>query len=149
MPADETRLPELTASGFTKLLAQHMPQVERSGISVRSMDYGVCRLRMPVCGDYLRFGGSLSGPTMFALADLAFYGAVMSRIGPAMLAVTSTMTITFLRRPALKPLLADGRIFRVGRRLAYGDVSIFSEGEDEPVAHATGSYAIPGGAASP
>lgn len=149
MPANETREPELTASSFTKLLAQHMPHVERSGITVGAMDYGVCRIRMPVCADYLRSGGTLSGPTMFTLADLAFYGALMSRIGPVVLAVTSTMTITFLRKPALKPLLAEGRIIRVGRKLAYGDVSIFSEGEEEPVAHATGSYAIPSGAASP
>lgn len=145
MALDQSPGPALSAPEFSDLLAEHMPAVEKAGITVEAMEHGAARVRMPVSAEYLRAGGTISGPTMFTLADLALYGAVLSRIGPVALAVTSTMTITFLRKPALKPLIAEGRIIRLGRKLAYGEVNIFSEGEDEPVAHATGSYAIPGG----
>ena len=136
----------LDAEGFVRLLAEHMPQVAKAGIEVPVLRPGFCRVRLPVGEDDLRAGGTLSGPTMFTLADLALYGAVLSRIGAVALAVTSTMTITFLRKPAPRPLLAEARIIRLGRRTAYGEILLFSEGEAEPVAHATGSYAIPGGA---
>lgn len=147
MLLEDARQPALSAHAFTELLAEHMPQVGKAGLTVEEMGFGTCRIRLPVGADDLRAGGTISGPTMFSMADLALYGAVLSRIGPVALAVTSTMTITFLRKPGVKPLVAEGRVIRMGRRLAYGEISLFSDGEEEPVAHATGSYAIPSGAA--
>jgi len=135
--------PGVTVEQFTAILDRYMPQVAKSGITVVEIRHGFCRVRVDPGGDDLRAGGTLSGPTMFALADLALYGAVLSVIGPVPLAVTSTITINFLRKPAPKPLLGEARIIRTGKRLSYGEVFILSVGEEDPVAHATGSYAIP------
>lgn len=134
----------LTVEGFEDLLATHMPQVARAGIRVAAMGAGSCILRVAPADDMIRAGGTLSGPSMFALADLALYGAVLSRIGAVPLAVTSQMSINFLRKPPVKPLIAESRLLRLGKRSAYGEILIFSEGQADPVAHATGSYAIPG-----
>ena len=76
-------------------------------------------------------------------SDVALYGAVLSKIGRVELAVTTSMTINFLRRPAPADLIAEARLLKIGRRLAYGEVLIHSSGSDEPVAHATGTYSIP------
>ncbi|WP_051329812.1 PaaI family thioesterase [Niveispirillum irakense] len=132
---------------FIALLDEHMPQVRQGGLSVRAMERGLCTMVATPQPDMVRAGGTLSGPTMFALADVALYGAVLSMIGPEPLAVTSNMTITFLRKPPIRPLVAEARILKLGRKLAYGEVLIHSEGEGEEagelVAHATGNYAIP------
>ncbi|HCH7096950.1 TPA: PaaI family thioesterase [Pseudomonas aeruginosa] len=84
----------------------------------------------------LRPGGTVSGPTLMAIADVALYVAVLGEIGIVPLAVTTSLTINFLRRPA-----ADRRV--VGKTLAMGEVSLFSEGDAEPVAHVVGTYSIP------
>lgn len=143
--AQEVRTgPALTVEGFEALLAEGMPQVAKSGLRIDAMDYGSCRVRVSPDLHMARPGGTLSGPTMFAMADLALYGAVLSMIGPVPLAVTSHMTINFLRKPALKDLIAEARVLRLGKKLAYGEILLHSEGEADPVAHATGAYAIPG-----
>ncbi|ASG20624.1 PaaI family thioesterase [Nitrospirillum viridazoti] len=139
------KAPVFTPVDFDRLLEKGLPQAHRAGIRTKEMGHGTITLTMPVSEDFLRPGGTVSGPTMFALADVALYGAVLSMAGHIVLAVTSNMNITFLRRPPAKPLLAYARIVRMGRSLAYGEVTIHSEGEDDPVAHATGTYAIPRG----
>ncbi|MEI7608033.1 MAG: PaaI family thioesterase, partial [Rhodospirillaceae bacterium] len=93
--------------------------------------------------DFVRPGGTVTGPAMFALADVALYGAVLSLIGRVELAVTTSMTVNFLRRPAPVAVVAEARILKLGKRLAYGEVMLWSEGEPEPVAHVTGTYSIP------
>lgn len=133
----------LSIEGFEELLDRYMPQVGKAGIRVSAMGAGTCTLRVDPNDDMVRAGGTLSGPSMFALADLALYGAVLSRIGAVPLAVTSQMSINFLRKPPVKPMVAEARLLRLGKRSAYGEILIFSEGEADPVAHATGSYAIP------
>lgn len=133
----------LSVEAFTTLLDTYMPQVSKSGIRVAGMGPGTCTLRVEPNEDMVRAGGTLSGPSMFALADLALYGAVLSRIGMVPLAVTSQMSINFLRKPPVKAMVAEARLLRLGKRSAYGEILIFSEGEEDPVAHATGSYAIP------
>jgi uncharacterized protein (TIGR00369 family) len=91
----------------------------------------------------LRPGGTISGPAMFALADVAMYAAVLAMIGPRPLAVTTNLNINFLRRPKPGDMLADATILKIGRRLAVGEVSLRSDGEDELVAHATSTYSLP------
>jgi uncharacterized protein (TIGR00369 family) len=92
----------------------------------------------------LRPGGTVSGPVMMTLADVALYIAILARIGIVPLAVTTQLSINFLRKPrADRRLLARCRLMKLGKTLAVGEVWIYSEGEDEPVAHATGTYAIP------
>ena len=80
---------------------------------------------------------------MMALADFAMYDAVMAAVGWVPLAVTTNLTINFLRKPAPRDLLAEVRLIKIGRRLAVGDVDIRSDGEDELVAHVTSTYSIP------
>lgn len=92
----------------------------------------------------LRPGGTVSGPTMMALADTALYVALLGEIGIVPLAVTTNLNTNFLRKPvASRDLLAQCTLLKVGRNLAIGEVFLFSEGQDEPIAHATGTYAIP------
>ncbi len=92
---------------------------------------------------HLRPGGTISGPTMFAIADYVFYIAVLAMIGREPLTVTTTLTINFLRKPPVADLRAEARILKLGRTLATGDVLVFSAGVPDPVAHAVVSYAVP------
>ncbi|WP_439144095.1 PaaI family thioesterase [Planktotalea sp.] len=101
-------------------------------------------VRMPVNEEHLRPGGTISGPTMFALADVSMYLVVLAMIGPVTLAVTTNCSIDFMRKPtAGVDLIAQARIHKLGRSLAVGDVLIHSEGMDMPVARASLTYAIP------
>ena len=101
-------------------------------------------IRLRVDQSHLRPGGTVSGPSMFALADVGIYLAILSRIGPVALSVTTSATIDFLRKPlAGVDLLARVRVLKLGRNLAVGDCLIFSEGEAEPVARASMTYSVP------
>lgn len=101
-------------------------------------------VRMVIADRHLRPGGTVSGPSMFALADVAIYLAVLSRIGPVALAVTTNCSIDFMRKPeAGKDLIAQARLLKLGRSLAVGDVLIRSEGRAEIVARAGLTYSIP------
>ena len=106
-------------------------------------DQGI-RLRLMVAERHLRPGGTVSGPTMFALADVAIYLAILARIGKVALAVTTNASIDFMRKPeAGRDLLAECRILKLGRALAVGECLIFSEGGAEPVARCSMTYSIP------
>ncbi len=101
-------------------------------------------LRYRVVTDGLRPGMTVAGPVLFGLADAALYVAILAEIGIVPLAVTTNMNISFLRRPsAEQDVLGRCRLLKLGRRLAVGEVFLYSEGDDEPVAHAVGTYAIP------
>ena len=92
----------------------------------------------------LRPGGTVSGPVMFAVADAALYITILGEIGLVPLAVTTNININFLNKPkAHADLWAECRLIKVGKKLIIGDVFIYSEGQDEAVAHATGTYSIP------
>jgi uncharacterized protein (TIGR00369 family) len=99
-----------------------------------------------VADRHLRPGGTVSGPSMFALADVAIYLAILARIGPVALAVTTGANIDFLRKPAAGvDLIAVARILKLGRVLAVGDVLLYAEGNADPVARASMTYSIPPG----
>ena len=100
--------------------------------------------RLIVQHGHLRPGGTVSGPAMFALADVAIYLAILSRIGEVALAVTTNASIDFMRKPAAgRDLLAECRILKLGRSLAVGECLIFSEGASEPAARCSMTYSIP------
>ena len=82
---------------------------------------------------HLRPGGTISGPTMMALADLALYVAILAQIGPVGLAVTTSLNYNFLRKPGPVALIAEARLLKLGKRLAVGEVGLFSQGETEMV----------------
>ena len=135
----------MTAEAIEALLKVEFPQAffDGSGLSIEKVAYGDIRVRKAFHEDHLRPGGTISGPTMMELADFAMYVAIFSAIGPQTLAVTTNLNINFLRKPAQKDLIADARLMKVGKRLAVGEVNIYSDGDDEPVAHVTSTYSIP------
>jgi uncharacterized protein (TIGR00369 family) len=91
----------------------------------------------------LRPGGTISGPAMMGLADLALYVAILANIGPVALTVTTNLSFNFLRKPGQRDLIAECRLLKLGKRLAVGEVGLRSDGEPDIVCHATGTYSIP------
>ena len=112
-------------------------------VEVLNLSYGSIETRLKVGPESLRPGGTVSGPAMFALADVTIYLAVLAIIGPQKLAVTTNCSIDFMRKPSPGDLRAEGRILKMGRRLAVGDVLIFSSEFSEPVARASMTYSLP------
>jgi uncharacterized protein (TIGR00369 family) len=137
--------PALNADQIEKLLAKEFPQAffDGSGLSIEKVEYGDIRVRRAFHEKTIRPGGTISGPTMMELADFAMYVAVFSAVGPQPLAVTINLNINFLRKPAQADLIADAKLMKIGKRLAVGDVWLYSDGVDEPVAHVTSTYSIP------
>ncbi len=102
------------------------------------------RMRLIAGPQHLRPGGTVSGPAMFSLADVSVYLAILARIGPKALSVTTNASIDFMRKPeAGRDLICDCRLLKLGRVLAVGDCLIYSEGKQEPVARASMTYSIP------
>ncbi len=94
----------------------------------------------------LRPGGSVAGPVLMGVADVALYVAILGEIGIVPMAVTTSLTINFLRRPSAdKAILGVCKLLKLGKTLAVGEVTLYSEGDDVPVAHVVGTYAIPKG----
>jgi uncharacterized protein (TIGR00369 family) len=137
--------PAMTVNQLNAFLAAEFPQVfhPRSGLAIEQVWRGGARVRQAYQERSIRPGGTISGPTMMALADFAMYVGVLASVGPVPLAVTTNLNINFLRRPALRDLIAECRLLKLGQRLAVGEVTIRSEGQDDPVAHATSTYSIP------
>ena len=137
--------PAMSVDEIVELLSAEFPQVfyPGSGLSIEKVQYGDIRVRKAFHEDHLRPGGTISGPTMMELADFSMYVAVFSAVGPQTLAVTTNLNINFLRKPGEADLIADARLMKVGKRLAVGEVTIYSDGESEPVAHVTSTYSIP------
>jgi uncharacterized protein (TIGR00369 family) len=135
----------MTAQELERFLAAEFPQVfnSESGLSIEALWEGGCRVRQASRELHIRPGGTVSGPTMMALADYAMYVAVLAAIGPVPLAVTINLNINFLRKPAPGDIVAEARILKLGKTLATGEVTIRSAGEDAPVAHVTATYSIP------
>lgn len=109
-------------------------------------DLGVktATLRKVIARQDLRPGGTVSGPTMMAMADAAIYAAILNEIGLVALAVTTSLNFNFLSKPsAEQDLIAQCNLIKVGKTLVVGEVALYSEGKEEPVAHAVGTYAIP------
>ena len=134
--------PVLTAEDLTEFMAEVFPQTAHF-FEIQHVDANFARVRMKIAEEHLRPGGTVSGPTMFLLADCAFYMATLAMIGREALTVTTSSTINFMRKPAPGDLIGEARILKLGKLLSVGDVSIFSEGSKAPVAHATMTYAIP------
>jgi uncharacterized protein (TIGR00369 family) len=137
--------PVLTAEQIGELLHEVFPQAfyPGCGLTLERVDYGDVRVRRTYHEDYIRPGGTISGPTMMELADFTMYVAVFSAVGRQPLAVTINLNINFLRKPARADLIAEARLMKIGKRLAVGEVTIFSDGSDAPVAHVTSTYSIP------
>ena len=136
-------MPVMTAQDLMDFLAAEFPQVQSDFQIEEVRDMGL-RVRLVVADRHLRPGGTVSGPTMFSLADVAVYLAILAQIGPKGLAVTTNCSMDFMRKPAAgADLRADVRLLKLGKVLAVGDVLIRSDGMDAPVARASMTYSIP------
>ena len=135
----------LDAAAVQQLILNGLPAAAETGIQVEQAGGGKATVRQPFRASAVRPGGTLSGPTIMGLADAAMYAAILGQLGRLEMAVTQNLNINFLRRPAPRDLLAECNIIRLGRRSVVLEVWLYSEGEEEPVAHVTGTYALPAG----
>jgi len=145
--AQPAKKPAMSVEQLERFLATQFPQVfhPASGLRIEQVWHGGGRVRQVYQPQFIRPGGTISGPTMMALADFAMYVGVLASIGPVPLAVTINLNINFLRKPAARDLIAECRLLKLGKRLAVGEVMILSDGWEEPVAHVTSTYSIPSG----
>jgi uncharacterized protein (TIGR00369 family) len=141
----DTHPPIMTAAEVNDLFDREFPQLHFGGRTYAVEETGPlrARVRMDYHERHIRPGGTISGPAMMALADLALYAAILAQIGPVALTVTTSLSFNFLRKPEPRALIGECRLLKLGRRLAVGEVSIVSEGRSEVVCHATGTYSIP------
>ena len=142
MPAPAT--PVMSAPEVSAYIDEVFPQIKANGddISVEAVSAGTARVRLHADDKHLRPGGTVSGPTLFMLADLAAYAVILAHIGRVALAVTTNLNINFLMKPEPGPLDATAIILKLGKRLVVTDIAIRDSG-GELVAHATATYSIP------
>lgn len=134
---------KMDAAALNAFLAEVFPQVA-ADFRIEAVAPMTARVRLLVDERHLRPGGTVSGPNIFALADLAMYAVTLGMIGPKALTVTTNCSIDFMRKPeAARDLIGEARLLKLGRSLAVGDVLIHSEGTEAPVARAGLTYSIP------
>src|SRR4051812_47139516 len=136
---------KMSVTELETFLRTEFPQAFRGGdISIESADGATCLLRQRYSDQMLRPGGTVSGPTLMAMADCAMYVVLLSAIGPVGLAVTTNLNIHFLRKgSAGQDVLAAAKLLKLGRRLAVGEVNLLSGSSPDPIAHVTATYSIP------
>lgn len=137
--------PVMTIKELEAFLDREFPQIHRNGrvFAVEAVAPGTATLRLDASEVHLRPGGTVSGPTLFSLVDLAAYVAILAHIGPVALAVTTNVSINFLRKPPPGPLLARCAILKLGKRLAVTDIKVVPYDDVEPVVQANATYSIP------
>lgn len=135
----------LSADEFATIVDERLPFATLMGLAVEHFAPDHVLMRAVYDERFLRPGGTVAGPIMMGLADAAVYALVLSRIGAVELAVTTQLSINFLRKPAPGDVLARASMLKLGKRLAVGEVVLYSEsmGIEHSVAHATATYSIP------
>ena len=134
---------KMSAKEMVLFLAKTFPQQAKNFEIVELSETSLV-VKHKIDDSHLRPGGTVSGPTMFSLADISLYILTMSRIGPVSLAVTTNCSMDFMRKPeAGVDLIAETRLLKLGKNLCVGDVLIYSEGNKKPVARASMTYSIP------
>ncbi|MBQ0757334.1 MAG: PaaI family thioesterase [Amphritea sp.] len=136
-------MPVITVEEMNVFLNEHFPQGDKFGY-LTALGDAWAEMKLPVDDEHLRPGGTVSGPSMMALADVCMYAALLGQIGLVPLAVTTNLNINFMSKPESgRDLVARCNLMKVGKRLAVGEVWIRSEGCEELVAHTTLTYSIP------
>lgn len=136
-------MPRMTVEELEQFLDSHFPDMAQRAVSVERVDDNFARVRLRYHDRHLRPGGTIAGPSLMMLADMAMYMALLAMIGPVALAVTTNLNINFLRKPAQADVIGECKLLKLGKRLAVGEVTMFSDGDADPVAHATVTYSIP------
>lgn len=135
--------PVMTPKQLTAYVQKVFPQAGEYGWTVEGLSSGEISVAMKTDDAHLRPGGTVSGPTMFALADITSYLLILAHIGEVALAVTTNLSINFLTKPPAGDLIGHGRLIKLGKRLAVCEVHIYSRGGEAMVAQATATYSIP------
>ncbi len=137
--------PVLTAAELNSYICEVYPQImeQYPGYKVARVDPGRVEIQMVTDERHIRAGGTVSGPTLFSIADMGGYACVLSHVGRQALAVTTNLNINFMRKADPGILCADCTILKLGKRLLVFDCTITANESDEVIAHATGTYAIP------
>lgn len=130
-----------TKEEISNFLEKEFPQAK---LEILELNKGQSVIKKSVGFENLRPGGTVSGPTLFAVADAALYIAVLGEIGLVPLAVTSQLSINFLEKPAAdKAIIGKCQLIKIGKTLITGQIELYSEGSDQMIAHSVGTYAIP------
>jgi len=135
--------PVMTHEEVQAYTLEVFPESAMYGWKVEEVSGGRIAMSMQTSQEHLRPGGTVSGPTMFALADVTAYVLILAHIGKVALAVTTNLNINFLRKPEPGALRSTGRLVKLGKRLAVCEVHIYSGSSDDMVAQATATYSIP------
>ena len=145
MPTDPNLKPLLDAAEVNALLARVFPQLNEQSRSYHAVEVfaGGCIVRLDATARHLRPGGTVSGASLFALADIGGYVCVLSHAGPDALSVTTNLSINFMRKAEAGPVDGHCRILKLGRSLMVFDIDIVAGAGGETIAHATGTYSIP------
>lgn len=126
---------------ITEFLAREFPQTQ---CTVEAVGGQAATIKHPIGAGELRPGGTVSGPVLMTVADVALYVAILGEIGIVPLAVTTSLSINFLRKPSAdRAIIGVCKLIKMGKSLAVGEVALYSEGVAEPVAHVVGTYSIP------
>jgi uncharacterized protein (TIGR00369 family) len=141
---DAANAPHITAEGFNRAITSYPWFGTWIGIKATAITARGATVRLEVRPEFLRHGGTVAGPIVMAMADVAMYAAIMGAAANGQSAVTSDMTMHFMRRPTGSVLTADARILRRGKRSIVCAVDVFVEGQGESVCHVVGTYALPG-----
>jgi len=143
---------KISVDEYMKLSREQLPFAKIMGLELQSIDDDGIWMRACYSEKFLRPGGTISGPVMMGLADAAIYALVLSKIGPVALAVTTSLNINFLRKPAPGDILGRATPLKFGKRLVIGEVALYSAGDahenpdtSEMIAHATATYSVPPG----
>lgn len=134
--------PVMSLEDLRAFMKREFPQLDES-FEIVSLDNGSATMHLHANDQHLRPGGTVSGPSLFALADVAAYAAILGHIGPVALAVTTNLNINFLRKAGPGTVEAVARILKLGKRFTVLDISMISSETGELIAHATATYSIP------
>ena len=128
---------------FNALMEEKLPMAAWLGIRAESIGQGVATMRLAFKPELTRPGGTIAGPALMALADACMYAVVLGAVGREELALTTNLNVNFLRRPPAADVLAEGRVLKLGKRLAVSEVEMYAADDRELVCHVTGTYSIP------
>ncbi|MEU3505668.1 PaaI family thioesterase [Streptomyces hundungensis] len=135
----------LTREDAEKILADNFaPWVLDLGLLVEEVGDGRALLRLPWSGRLAREGGGISGQALMAAADTATVIAVACARGAYGPMTTVQQSTTFQRPVTGADVLLDARVTKLGRRMAFADITMTADGADEPAAHASTVYALLG-----
>lgn len=134
--------PVMTVEDLRIFMKREFPQLG-DAFEISAIDEGSTTMRLHAEEKHLRPGGTVSGPSLFTLADVAAYAAILAHIGPVALAVTTNLNINFLRKPSPGTVEAVAKLMKLGKRLAVLDISLTDPASGDLVAHATSTYSIP------